>query len=405
MKLAACLIASAFANRRYEEDKVIALDNLSVGQITTLKTLNRVMNFNFWSPESVDELVLGGTADIQVSRFFANEFEEVFRANDLDYKVSIQNLQEQIDIETMFSRNNGKAHDLLKYNDYDTIKAYSQTFDGYFTYGTSFEGRDLFGVKVGSGSKVVSVDCGIHAREWISPAYCQWFMNEVRDGQFNQYLNDVTFVIMPSINPDGYVNTWNGDRMWRKNRNTGYGACVGVDLNRNYDANHAGPGASDRPCSDTYHGPSAFSEPESKAQQDHMKQYIDDGSLKAFLTFHSYSQLIIFPYSYDYTSQAPNKAELNSVGQEMSAAIRAVHRQSYEAGQGTDLLYAAAGGSDDWAYDAMLAAGNDGPLSYTFELRDEGRYGFLLPANQIQPNCEEIDAAMHVVINYVIENN
>lgn len=29
------------------------------------------------------------------------------------------------------------------------------------------------------------------------------------------------------------------------------------------------------------------------------------------------------------------------------------------------------------------------PLAYTYELRDKGRYGFLLPANQIIPTGEE----------------
>lgn len=27
--------------------------------------------------------------------------------------------------------------------------------------------------------KIVWMDCGIHAREWISPAFCQWFVKEV----------------------------------------------------------------------------------------------------------------------------------------------------------------------------------------------------------------------------------
>lgn len=27
--------------------------------------------------------------------------------------------------------------------------------------------------------KIIWMDCGIHAREWISPAFCQWFVKEV----------------------------------------------------------------------------------------------------------------------------------------------------------------------------------------------------------------------------------
>lgn len=31
----------------------------------------------------------------------------------------------------------------------------------------------------GEEKKAIWVDCGIHAREWISPAFCQWFVKEV----------------------------------------------------------------------------------------------------------------------------------------------------------------------------------------------------------------------------------
>lgn len=45
---------------------------------------------------------------------------------------------------------------------------------------------------------------------------------------------------------------------------------------------------------------------------------------------------------------------------------------------------AAAGGADDWAYGVAGI-----PYVYTVELRDKGRYGFLLPRSQIIPTGEE----------------
>ena len=103
----------------------------------------------------------------------------------------------------------------------------------YKEFGTTEEGRPLIALEVGSGSKVVSIDCGIHAREWISPAYCQWFIREVTTGQFASYKNDIKFLIQPVLNPDGYAYTWSGSRMWRKNRHINQNSnCVGVDLNR-----------------------------------------------------------------------------------------------------------------------------------------------------------------------------
>lgn len=43
------------------------------------------------------------------------------------------------------------------------------------------------------------------------------------------------------------------------------------------------------------------------------------------------------------------------------------------------VLYPAAGGSDDWAF-----GGAGIPYSYTIELPDTGSYGFILPASQIE---------------------
>ncbi len=58
----------------------------------------------------------------------------------------------------------------------------------------------------------------------------------------------------------------------------------------------------------------------------------------------------------------------------------------------------AAGGSDDWAYDLGVK------YSYTFELRDEGRYGFLLPESQIKPTCEETMLAVKYIASHVLNN-
>ena len=47
-------------------------------------------------------------------------------------------------------------------------------------------------------------------------------------------------------------------------------------------------------------------------------------------------------------------------------------------------LDAASGGSEDWTYGNLNVT-----YSFSVELRDEGRYGFLLPKDQIIPTGEE----------------
>ena len=50
------------------------------------------------------------------------------------------------------------------------------------------------------------------------------------------------------------------------------------------------------------------------------------------------------------------------------------------------------GSSRDWARFSGI------PFSFTFELRDNGTYGFELPEDQIQPTCEEAySGALHII--------
>lgn len=50
----------------------------------------------------------------------------------------------------------------------------------------------------------------------------------------------------------------------------------------------------DDPCANTYHGPSAFSEPESNATAQFITQ--NRNRIRAYITLHSYSQLMLTPY-------------------------------------------------------------------------------------------------------------
>lgn len=58
---------------------------------------------------------------------------------------------------------------------------------------------------------------------------------------------------------------------------------------------------------------------------------------------------------------------------------------------------ATSGSSRDWARDIGI------PFSYTFELRDNGTYGFVLPEAQIQATCEETMAAVLSILDDVYE--
>ena len=44
------------------------------------------------------------------------------------------------------------------------------------------------------------------------------------------------------------------------------------------------------------------------------------------------------------------------------------------------------------------------PYSYSVELRDTGRYGFLLPRELILPTAQEIWAFHTAIANYILDN-
>lgn len=76
---------------------------------------------------------------------------------------------------------------------------------------------------------------------------------------------------------------------------------AGVDTNRNFDANFGGVGSSTTPCSDTYGGPFAFSEEESRAMRDILLSI--QNRTKAVVSIHNNAQVWISPYG--YTTERP----------------------------------------------------------------------------------------------------
>jgi len=82
-----------------------------------------------------------------------------------------------------------------------------------------------------------------------------------------------------------------------------------------------------------------------------------------------------------------NDTVLKLISDGMRATILKKSGVDYTSQRAAD-LYIASGGSDDWYYAKGIWA------AFAIELRDTGRYGFILPASQIQPTGEEILAAM-----------
>lgn len=253
--------------------------------------------------------------------------------------------------------------------------------------GTSLQGRDIPAVRItgpgdASSRPVVFINGGQHAREWIGPATVMYLAERLMEDygsnpRVTALLDAAEIVIAPIVNPDGYVYTWTSQRMWRKNRRGGYG----VDLNRNWGWEWGGLGSSGDTSNDTYRGASAFSEPETSALRDYA--LADSGRIVASIDYHSYSQLILWPWGYDEVDPPAHvfdRFEMIGFG---------IRNEILNAGGVPYLpepswqLYPAAGNAVDWFFGAT------GSTAYTIELRDTGDFGFILPADQILPTASE----------------
>ncbi|XP_071383660.1 carboxypeptidase B isoform X1 [Centroberyx affinis] len=406
------LVAFALADvTRFEGEKVFRLKPVVDEHVTLIKDLANSMEVDFWSPESAELVTIDIDVDIRVPAAYIDMVFTMLQQNDMEHEVLIEDVQASVDAEAD-NRPSPRAHSYSKYNSWDKVQAWISSISSSNpqliskqVIGNTYEGRPMTVLKLGKKSSstkpAIFLDCGIHAREWISPAFCQWFVKEAlstygSDSQMTSLLDQMDVFVLPVFNIDGYDYTHKSNRMWRKTRSRKSGSsCIGADPNRNFNAGWCTIGASSNPCSDTFCGHKPESEIEVKNVADFIRR--NKSVIKAYLTIHSYSQLLLFPYSYTY-ELAADHSELMKVAEGASAALRSLYGTRYTSGPGAATIYPAAGGSDDWAYDLGVK------YSFTFELRDTGRYGFLLPESQIKPTCEETMLAVKYIAAYVQKN-
>ncbi len=259
-------------------------------------------------------------------------------------------------------------------------------------FGASLQGRDLYQITItgpdqpgnaAADRPVVMLNGCQHAREWVSPMTVTYLADQLlaqygSDPGVTNLVDTVRIVIVPVVNPDGYVYSWSSQRLWRKNRRGGYG----VDLNRNWGYEWGGEGSDGDTGSEIYRGASPFSEPETTALRDLALTYGDD--LVAHIDYHSFGQLILWPFGYAEGVQTPepDRTRFDDLSTAMSGAMLAVGGAFYDPIQSVD-LYPASGTCSDWFYGQLGATG------FTIELRDTGFDGFLLSPSQILPTAEE----------------
>lgn len=292
--------------------------------------------------------------------------------------------------------------------------------------GKSAQGRDIPALRIGvhptndddpqpSTRKTVLITAGFHAREWISTSTANYIAYTLITGfgkvpSVTNLLQDFDFVIVPTMNPDGYVYTWETDRLWRKNRQqTTIRFCQGMDLDHSFGFQWDGSSTAGNPCSESYAGESAFEAVEAKALADWALNETSQNNVEfiGLLDLHSYSQQILYPYTYSCNDLAPGLEDLEELGYGLEKAIRRAHGHVYEVLPACEGNVAAASGGKKSYLPQMENRGGSGldwfyhelhvRWAYQLKLRDRGTYGFLLPKEHIVPTGKEVvDAIMYL---------
>jgi murein tripeptide amidase MpaA len=323
------------------------------------------------------------------------------------------------------------------------------------------EGRTSHALRIGAGAAgsrdVLMVIGGQHAREWGSCEICINFAADLLEAydtgtglayggtsfsaaQVQGIVDTLHLVVFPLVNPDGRHFSQTADGDWRRNRNPaqsgGSPSCVGVDLNRNYDflfdfkntfhptayspANWQRLVVSDDPCAtdQTYHGPSAFSEAETR----NVRWLLDAfPRTRWFFDVHSYSELILYNWGDDnnqtteparnfrnpafdddrglladaaYAEYVPAGDALiaQTLAERMRDTIAAVRGKTYTAKQSVG-LYPTCGTSQDYAYSRhFVDPGKGKTYSYTIEW-----------GTQFQPDWPEMELIIQDVTAGLID--
>ncbi|KAI8970884.1 hypothetical protein BD414DRAFT_501498 [Trametes punicea] len=301
--------------------------------------------------------------------------------------------------------------------------------------GHSSEGREMLALRISKGDSQFSKSDGLsmskkvgfvitgaqHAREWIATSTALYLAHAlVADATENftlqPWLDHFDFYVIPVPNPDGYVYTWESDRLWYKNRQIVGPAerCVGIDMNRNWGykwkAKSRLPSVADDmperesydrkeadPCSPWYPGHRPFEAPE----VNNIANFITAlPSLRAFVDLRSYGQMLSTPYSFSCKKIAKDAEDQLEAALGAANAIQQVHGTEYTTGRLCHQLYKASGNVVDYMY---AKAGIK--FSYSVHLRDTGTYGFSLPAQWIRPVGEETASMVRFLAGFISGRN
>ncbi|MCA1691480.1 MAG: M14 family metallopeptidase [Actinobacteria bacterium] len=297
--------------------------------------------------------------------------------------------------ETLFPPGDEAYHDYAEtLAEVDAMVAAHPTTVRKFSIGSSYEGRNLVGVRISNDPVDTGSEPGVlfvalhHAREHLTVEVALSLLRlfaESTDPTVRNLVDTRQIYLIPMLNPDGgEFDIASGSYVfWRKNRQPNAGTSErGTDLNRNYGYRWGCcGGSSGNPASETFRGAGPFSSPETNA----IRQFVESKrNIRTSISYHSYGDLILYPYGYTFTDLP---ADMNPVDHNAFVAMagQMATTTGYTPQQASD-LYITDGDYVDWMYGARHI------YAFTFELSGSG-YGFYPPASLIDEEIAKNRAA------------
>ncbi|TRY58490.1 hypothetical protein DNTS_004909 [Danionella cerebrum] len=171
-------------------DKVLRLTPENEVQVKIVRQLSQKFKCDFWKPDSAELVSIGMNVDIHVPVAQLSMVFRLLQQSGVKVRVMFENLQEALESQ-MENKRMALSHNYTKYNNWATISQWiisigssNPELISRQVIGSSYEGRPLHLLKIGKKRRfdkpAIFMDCGFHAREWISPAFCQWFVKEVQ---------------------------------------------------------------------------------------------------------------------------------------------------------------------------------------------------------------------------------
>lgn len=266
----------------------------------------------------------------------------------------------------------------------DTLQELANSFPNicrFYSAGTSYQNLNLYVFKISDNPAIeerepaVCFNGATHAREPMGTTLCIDYIkylltNYGTDSLVTWFVNNREIYFMPVMNPDGYrYNSDSGGATanHRKNRHLYSGqssTTAGVDLNRNYGYKwgYDNIGSSPTVTSETYRGPSRFSELETQIARD----VFLPKKIRTQIDYHSYGSYNLCVWGYSGTAEPiPDSITHWEILDSMRA------KNGYTAartGPVVRVLYATNGTSIEWEVKDTLHNGVPKFMTYAFSI-------------------------------------